>query len=310
MKYFIIGLVYLSLFLIFRFIWIISFTPRKKENTKYAKDIIKQNKKISSRQLATYRYKLWSQRLNMLPFFQLTPEKRALFETNISAQCSAYSLVKPTPEELHVQQWVAVVICFILSTISIPLIDHVAPGKGWIGMIMYITIPYAYRLPTEKYIVKEEKGQTEIVEEHFLDFYKTYYTAYKGASGALDLRATITAYAGTCKPEMRLFCLLFEKDIQSTGSSHAIQLLQTRYPKSSRIRKFCSLALAIDREDAGAETEADGFLQLLLQEDYIKQKEILDKNSERMKSIINMTLLVLLTALVLIQVLSMLKQAF
>lgn len=305
MKYFIITLLYLAAITLFIVFWRTAFSPNKKLNTKISKDVYKQNLRIQKRQKSMHQYEILSAKLNTLPILRLTKEKKELYETHIAAQCNAYSLAKPTPEELHCKQWFAVIITFIIGTFSLFMSVNALGSKGLFVLAIYALIPVAARLPIEPYRVKENKGQTKKVEEHFLDFFKTYYVSYKATAPTLDLRGTITAYAGTCHHEMSLFCMLFENDIKSVGSQQALKLLQARYPNSSLITRFCALALSVDREDIGASAEVEGFLELLMQEDYDKKESSLEKNFLALGTEINAILMVLLIALVLAQSLSM-----
>lgn len=305
MKYFVIVLLYLVILILFFIFWRTAFSPNKKFNTKISKDALKQNLRIQKRQKNMHQYEILSAKLNTLPILRLTKEKKELYETHIAAQCNAYSLAKPTPEELHCKQWLAVLLTFLVGTFSLFVFTNAFGSKGLFVLVIYALIPVAAKLPIEPYRVKENKGQTKKVEEHFLDFFKTYYVSYKATAPTLDLRGTITAYAGTCHHEMSLFCMLFENDIKSVGSQQALKLLQARYPNSSLITRFCALALSVDREDIGASAEVEGFLELLMQEDYDKKESTLERNFQKLGTEINAILMVLLIALVIAQSLSM-----
>ena len=303
-KYLIIIIAYILVIFIFSRIWQSMFTPKRSKEKDRLKNLKDDADKFNKRNQQKVSYKEWSKILNNIPVLRLTPEKKRMLENSIDSKCNILGYTKPLAEEIHCRQWFIIFLVFIVVSFLIGIMSLLWGKVGLIGVVLYALIPLASKMVMDEYDVTGDKIQSDVVDNHFLEFFEEYYIQYQTQKPALELSSVLRAYAQTCCPDMVLFCSTFMSDIHSLGPETAIQMLSRRYRNSTTIARFSAVAQAINAEEAGAEDEMNSFLDNLMQEQYIAQEKNIEKQDAKLDREISVLITGLLMSLMAILLIS------
>lgn len=294
-------------FIISKIVWDLTFKPKQRKKKTALSSLQEQQKRFNEQKLRDAKYKAQSDFYNKFPIMRLTESKRNYWESCINQKCGLLSHNKPTPEELHCQQWIAFLLTITVFLLLGILVGTLYRTSGYIFCAGVFLAPYLANIVLAEYINTDGDDINKVLEKHFLEFYEEYYTQYQVQQPSLELPAMLQGYSETCHPDMLQFVSAFYTDVRNSGPEYAIQMLIPRYKDNDIIRRFVSIAHAVQSQSDGAGTEVSEFLDFLQNEKFLKEEANLQKATNRIDLEINIVITGLLTVLVIVAGIVMLK---
>lgn len=268
--------------IVFAILWSIMFSSRtrtSKKTIKLSKDKIQESISISENLRKNIRYKRISDALNIIPFGQLTEEKRKQINASLTAVRTGEGIIK-TAEEIHVEQYMFLGFYLLVVAVFVILASP-AFSLALIGM------PFVFNIPLSRINFGVSDEEWYLVTE-FRNFFNIYYVQYVRVGANIRLLDVVKSYSSTAPPEMQLFCNRLITDL-SNSESVALRNLDRRYVKNADIHRFCSIAQLVSNGDANSDKVIESFRDSLNRKKLSRERKILEKQKaavERVTTII------------------------